>query len=203
MDGEFDRGVRTGADREGAADALLSCLSALPPASPNGWEPAYEPEGWNGDPEKHNCFAYALNEKGSPGLNLRTLQPGDFAGITPRLSQPLYTCGEVHGRLMADARAIHPESIRAVSATQACPAGTYRVALSVDPSRDFHFYRQDPDGSWSHKIGGDPAHRLREGDPRCAAPEYSVYQYSQFCGFYCVSADIGGALPRPNLTDAK
>lgn len=201
MDGEFDRGVRAGADQEGAADPLLSCLSSLPPANPNGWEPSYEPDAWNADPEKHNCFAYALNETGTAAKNLRTLQPGDFAGITPRLSQPLYTCGEVHRRLMADASAIHPESIRAVAADQVCPSGTYRIALSVDPRRDFHFYRQDPDGSWSHKIGGDPAHRLQEGDPRCAAPRYSVYQYDQFCGFYCVSADIGAALPRPNLKD--
>jgi hypothetical protein len=176
-----------------------SCPAALPPANPNGWEPRYAPEVWNADPERHNCFAYALNETGNGARNLRTLQPGDFAGITPRLAQPLYTCEEVHSRLMADARAIHPESIRAVAPDQACPAGTYRIALSVDPQRDFHFYRQDPDGSWSHKIGGDPAHRLQEGDPRCAAPRYSVYEYSQFCGFYCVSADIGADLPAPNL----
>ena len=184
-----------------AVDPVRACLAAQLPAKPNGWEPAYEPDVWNADPEKHNCFAYALDERGSTSRNLRTLQPGDFAGITPRLRQPLYTCEEVHRRLMADAQAIHPESIRAIGENQTCPAGTYRIALSVDPKRDFHFYRQDPEGTWSHKIGGDPAHQLREGDPRCAAPEYSVYQYHQFCSFYCVDASVGDKLPVPNLVD--
>lgn len=183
------------------AAETLRCLASLEGGGPNGWERPYEPDRWNRNPKKHNCFAYALDAEGTAGRSLRTLQPGDFAGITPRLAQPLYTCDEVHARLMADARALGEESIRAVRPDQTCPEGTYRVALAVDPERDFHFYRQDPDGGWSHKIGGDPAHRVAEGDPRCAAPRFSSFQYDQFCNFYCVDAKLGQRLPEPNLKD--
>jgi hypothetical protein len=46
-----------------------------------------------------------------------------------------------------------------------CLAGTYKVALVIDPleqgedllpgNYDYHWYRQNPDGSWSHKPGLD------------------------------------------------
>ena len=35
-----------------------------------------------------------------------------------------------------------------------CASGKYKVALVVDPYYDFHWYRQNADGTWSHKPGG-------------------------------------------------
>ena len=41
--------------------------------------------------------------------------------------------------------------------TDTCPAGTYRVALYFNPSNgDYHWYRQNSDGTWSHKMGLTP-----------------------------------------------
>ena len=32
-------------------------------------------------------------------------------------------------------------------------SGEYAVLLVVDPNNDYHWYRQDSDGTWSHKPG--------------------------------------------------
>ena len=32
------------------------------------------------------------------------------------------------------------------------PEGAYVVALVVDPGNDYHWYRRNPNGTWSHKI---------------------------------------------------
>jgi hypothetical protein len=62
-----------------------------------------------------------------------------------------------------------------------------RVALVLWPGQDFHWYRQDRDGRWSHKPGGGPATNLDSSgrpivDPRTA--DRGPYQV--FCGFYCL-----------------
>jgi hypothetical protein len=65
------------------------------------------------------------------------------------------------------------------------------VALVVDPNRDYHWYRQNPDGSWSHKRGHtavtnvDASGRLI-WDPEAANRNYGSYNYSAFGGYFCV-----------------
>jgi hypothetical protein len=73
----------------------------------------------------------------------------------------------------------------------------HKVALVlgvVEPSTEpfipevvFHWYRQDSDGTWSHKIGISPATNLDSlgnpiTDPRTA--ERGIYDI--FCGCFCV-----------------
>ena len=64
----------------------------------------------------------------------------------------------------------------------------------VDEDEDYHFYRQDPDGFWSHKDGSNPVKRFdAEGkliwNPQTAARNYrpkgSFLNYKDFCGFWC------------------
>ena len=41
-----------------------------------------------------------------------------------------------------------------ISEYEVCPEGTYKVALVLDLNpndMDFHWYRQNKDGAWSHK----------------------------------------------------
>ena len=40
-----------------------------------------------------------------------------------------------------------------VDALSICSPGTYKVALVIDNGYDYHWYRQNPDGTWSHKRG--------------------------------------------------
>ncbi|MBV9102244.1 MAG: hypothetical protein JO060_01570 [Candidatus Eremiobacteraeota bacterium] len=57
------------------------------------------------------------------------------------------------------------------------------------PGYDFHWYRRDRDGTWSHKPGGTEARNVDNSghiitDPRTA----DRGPYTQFCGCYCVCA---------------
>jgi hypothetical protein len=76
-----------------------------------------------------------------------------------------------------------------------CPRGTSKIAMVVHPGEDYHFYRQDSDGWWSHKDGANKVKRFdAEGepiwDPQTAARDYrprgSFLNYRDFCGYYCV-----------------
>ncbi len=75
-----------------------------------------------------------------------------------------------------------------------CPPDMSKIAMVVDPGEDYHFYRQDSDGLWSHKDGANKVKRFdAEGqpiiNPRTAARDYrprgSFLNYTDFCGFYC------------------
>jgi len=70
-----------------------------------------------------------------------------------------------------------------------------KIALVVHPGEDYHFYREDDDGLWSHKDGSNPVKRYdADGNliwnPRTAARDYrkngSYLNYKDFCGFWCV-----------------
>jgi len=105
------------------------------------------------------------------------------------------------------------------SAHAACPAGSYKGALVMDPFTggddvyDYHWYRQDQGGYWSHKPGWGEATNVDASgqvisDPRLANRDYTDsshnsetgeatgYNYSQFGGFFCVptGTPTGGPL---------
>jgi hypothetical protein len=81
-----------------------------------------------------------------------------------------------------------------------CPAGSYKVALVIGQNGsgnyDYHWYRQDSDGLWSHKPGGNAVTRLDSSnqliiDPQNAARDYTSSgrsNYSTFGGYYAVTA---------------
>jgi len=75
-----------------------------------------------------------------------------------------------------------------------CKGCTHLVALVIDPGRDFHWYRLNDDGYWSHKPADTPATDLDASDNKITNPEtadrdhtadYGV-NYTIFCGYYCV-----------------
>jgi len=109
---------------------------------------------WN-DPgvcEHNNCYNYALNMPATypsspPKSWGRFAQPGDRLG-SPRsngFGQPAPSCSEL-------IRYAESDGLTLAGSCGACPPGTSKIILWTDPS-DFHFYRQDIDGSWSHKPG--------------------------------------------------
>jgi hypothetical protein len=58
----------------------------------------------------------------------------------------------------------------------------------IEPLEDYHWYRRDRDGRWSHKPGTDPATNLDNSgnvivDPRTA----DRGPYTVFCGCFCVN----------------
>ncbi len=72
-----------------------------------------------------------------------------------------------------------------------CSDGNYKVAIALS-NTSFHWYRQNPDGTWSHKPGNnnvtkyDAANRIIY-DPEVANRNYSDVNYNRFIGFFEVS----------------
>lgn len=76
-----------------------------------------------------------------------------------------------------------------------CPAGTSKIALVVDESDDYHFFRQDSNGYWSHKPGARSVTNVDAAghkiwDPRMAYLDYTNNEgklnYDIFCSYMCV-----------------
>ncbi|MEW6566690.1 MAG: hypothetical protein AB1449_00695 [Chloroflexota bacterium] len=131
----------------------------------SGSEPAYEPDLWN-DAEGQcfwtdaslvecstNCYAYALDDR-TPLPYGTTLQPGQISGYS--LTAADVTVERIIELSMADAAA-GEYLFEEVAGNEACASGSYKIALVVDPiAPDYHWYRQNPDGTWSSKSGLTP-----------------------------------------------
>jgi len=74
--------------------------------------------------------------------------------------------------------------------------GYYLVALVMAPGVDYHWYRQDSNGMWSHKPGNTASTNIDASglpitNPENANRDYSGSggpNYSQFCGYFYVPA---------------
>lgn len=138
--------------------------------------PKYEPAVWNdadGIQYFNNCYNYACN-----------MQTGTYAQ-PGRASGNMYSnlsCNDVGDGAVSDAL-VSTDCDRGCGCRECC----HQVALVVAPGIDFHWYRRDRNGSWSHKPGGTPATNLDNSgntvnDPRTA--DRGIY--TAFCGCYCV-----------------
>jgi len=82
-----------------------------------------------------------------------------------------------------------------------CAGCTHKVALVVAPGDDFHWYRLDNNGQWSHKPGSDPVRDVDESGNKITNPETADRGiYTSFCGYFCVdetAVGIGGGTSCP------
>lgn len=176
----------------------------------SGSEPEYNPDLWNIRPEirgSHNCYAYAMqyispdateqcaekrrNGKTPTERKCSTPQPGHASGHIRMKYTPIKKCHDITARTIDDNMGIHP-----ITFEQKCPIGTSKIALVVDEAHDYHYYRQDSNGYWSHKPGRNNVTNLDASgqlitDPRFASRDYtrdgaSDLNYKDFCGFFCV-----------------
>ena len=166
----------------------------------SGWEPVYAPHVYNKTRrmrESHNCFAYAFNHMELPPENecnekqctTAFHQPGRRAGF-PRWNEIQgKRCPDLLARLFAEVPGLSKTTF-----TQRCPKGKSKIAYVVDPQEDYHFYRQDRDGWWSHKPGATPVKRTDATgrviyNPELASRNYtdkgSRLDYKYFCGYLC------------------
>lgn len=203
----YDSNIKQGCTREVARGSLYCNVHQNCPASPlNGSEPNYAPEKYNGDVsiyKSHNCYAYSMDvidpklvnqckrntKKNSCRQNFH--QPGALHGDRFTLNtEERRTCPVVEKLMVSDV----PEITKA-SFYQKCPKKMSKIALVVDPGEDYHYYRQDSDGLWSHKDGSNKVKRydaLKKNiiNPKLASRDYrpqgSDLNYEDFCGFYCV-----------------
>jgi len=134
--------------------------------------PPYNPGKWNNDPAirtQNNCYNYAND------LITNTFaQPGRGSG-------PMYgalSCAEVHAAASRD-------GLAPVPAAAGTPAEGHFAALVVAPGLDFHWYRLDSSGLWSHKPGQTAARDTDNSGAKISDPQTCDRgPYSDFCGFF-------------------
>ena len=143
--------------------------------------PSYEPWKWNDDEEiteSNNCYNYACD-----------MITGTFAqpGQKNKLFIGDCTCDEVSAFSIEDGLQIKLED-------KTCPDSCWAVALFIAPDGPFgltyHWYRQDSDGTWSHKYGKRPATNLDESTNIITDPTKADRgDFTRFCGYYSVCKD--------------
>lgn len=165
---------------------------------------------WNRHAKNNNCYAFAFDalREDSPGK----LQPGDFAQLPDIPDGEKYRCGDLVTRILQD----HPEAT-VLPVGHPAPSGAgHRVALFVDnqgEKRDYHFYREMPDGTWWHKPGSLPVSKVDDAgkvirDPLDADRDYtrdgdesSNFNYATFCAILWVPDGITPVTPLDELED--
>ncbi len=185
----------------------------------NGEELDYDPKEWNDKPNvknSHNCYTYFLNSQINPiftkcsnlikdakldKCSQLKAQPGDFHTLVTEGSlsnkNRVYSCKDMTQKVLND----NP-SIEISTFDKKCKPGSYKGALVVDPGNTYHFYRQNKDGSWSHKPGIlDVTNVDADGNiiyfPHIANRNYKEKKdnginYTDFCNYMCV--------PKKNIT---
>ena len=168
----------------------------------SGAEPKVNMEAWNKNSnlrESHNCFSYAMNAidnklikecKETEDCNTSFHQPGYASGYGHFPDKHDKGCNDMVSRLWGD----NPDVIP-IEFEQRCPGKTSKIALIVDPKRDYHFLRQDSDGMWSHKPGAMEVTTKDASGRPILRPDRAFFiytnhkdplRYTKFCGYHCV-----------------
>ena len=168
----------------------------------SGYEPKYEPERWNTAKEirtTHNCYSYAMNVmdprqieacKRDKDCNVPFHQPGSVSGYPRFNDKDPKTCPNMIARLLGDNPVFKPSSFELQ-----CPRNHSKIALVVDEDQDYHFLRQDTNGFFSDKPGGQPVkNKDAQGhkifDVQLANLNYNrpkdSLNYDRFCGYFCI-----------------
>ncbi|MEK5234536.1 hypothetical protein NST99_02310 [Paenibacillus sp. FSL L8-0470] len=149
-----------------------------------GYEHPYDTSVWAPLTDKANCYAYMLNISTYSG---HKLQPGEKAG---NIFSSLTTTSIINAA-QADMPYLS-KSIRSSSYSEVPGYREYKVALVIAPNYDYHWYRQDADGGWSHKRGLTAidfrdASGISIRNPQTANRNYgNGLNYSTFSGWYII-----------------
>lgn len=152
--------------------------------------PSYTPSFWNDGSTvqwNNNCYNYSNNKRTDTFA-----QPGRAAGaIYSSLS-----CPSVGPAAEADGLDPLPPSGQCSSW---CGAQT-KLALVVAPGWDYHWYRRDTDGKWTHKPGATQATNVDNSGNNITNPETADRgPYTQFCGYYCSCSSSTEGQGRENI----
>ncbi len=135
--------------------------------------PTYQPNFWNDGSTiqwNNNCYNYGNNKRTDTFA-----QPGQAAGAMYTALQ----CSNVRTAAIAD-------GLKAVSGPNQCPKKECTVALVVAPGWDFHWYRRDKNGMWTHKPGSTQATNRDNSNNTISNPETANRgPYTDFCGYMC------------------
>jgi hypothetical protein len=150
---------------------------------PYTWStPSYYPWYWNGDGNRkinNNCYNYANNR-----LTDSFAQPGRASG------QQIGSQGEVHQRCLQD-------GLLATNASNPPPNGKTRIVAYTGTFFhdgqwywDYHFWRRDNNGMWSHKPGQTDATNVDLSGNPIANPETANRGfYNSLVSYYFTPSD--------------
>jgi hypothetical protein len=141
---------------------------------------------------KTNCYAYALDCPSAgwavPGRLLRKRENS--------IPDRLITVSNMQSLLKRDGliEISEEEALKGKFHTVACAIGE-----KFSCGKDFHFYRKDPDGRWSHKTGPYVPKKVSEVD------KYFIEHFSRyniFVGYFAVPENGIIYIPRNDLAAA-
>lgn len=162
-------------------------INTIAPTS--GSEPKYEPNKWNNNNKiknNNNCYSYSLN---SYSIKKDKPQPGYFANFSS-LRESDYKCPTFLLRLKKDNPTLYVERFN-----KPCKKTYHKAFIAIDNSGDpdYHFYRQDSNGYWSHKPGRQDVINVDADDkliinPLTSNRNFQNYNYKIPCFFFCVNS---------------
>jgi len=128
--------------------------------------------------------------KETENCNVGFHQPGYASGHGYFPEKHNKACIDMVSRLWGD----NPD-VKVTRFEKKCPYNTSKIALIVDPRRDYHFVRQDSEGTWSHKPGAMDVTTLDASGRPIIRPDRALFlyknkkdplMYTKMCGYYCV-----------------
>jgi hypothetical protein len=157
-------------------------------------KPIWNPDLWNNleNVDIINCYSYAFNYIEN---NLeKKLQPGELSNEKFKS----YDCFEIEDKIKNDYGINYLNKLN--SKDDIIPCNHYKIALVIDNNskdKDYHFYREDLNGFWSHKTGKDQiSNKDASGnlikDPHNADRNYKDLEddddnnYNFFCSYYSI-----------------
>ena len=198
-----------------------NCRDFYKQTTTNGYEPTLNNWSHPYVEGSHNCYSYFVDDinkeivskcknecinnhkKGCPKKIEECgdfkPQPGDYHMLLTEGSlknkKRIYKCPQMEKKIMND----NPSLIKR-QFLEKCPPQHYKGSMVIDPDHTFHFYRQNKDGTWSHKPGTLPVTDKDADGKVIYAPHFSnrdytkdrensnkdPINYTDVCGYYCI-----------------
>ena len=161
----------------------------------NGYELDYNPDYWN-DYFKTTtvCYNYALDSTIYSYMTIGESYEGNFDLYSNIEYYVEYDSNHlVYHNQLTNEEVVGFILIPLDSINTVCPDGTYKVALFVDPiAFDYHWYRQNSDGTWSHKPSIDSVRDFDSNgsiiyNPLLCSRQESSRNYTDYIGCYAVT----------------
>lgn len=173
---------------------LGTCLISTSALASRAVVHSYYPDFWNNNTQSHNnCYNYATNKRTN-----NFAQPG-YASGDLGFQKNTFTCEAVMNGAIKD-RGL--ELVTSSYDPDSNYNNNYRTlqALVISPGYDYHWYRRDKDGTWSHKPGQTSATNKDNSGHTIYNPETANRgKYGTFCGYFRSSSSaMGGGARRSN-----
>ena len=172
---EYVRSTITSSSPRGTLDIEALASPSCPPCGGND-SPSFNPRYWNVPARQrtNNCYNYANNRATNTYA-----QPGRGSGsIFSSLN-----CNDV-------GKAAGRDGLRREPSYKASTAGWY-TALVIWLGKDYHWYRQDENGCWSHKPGQTPARNIDDSGNAISDPKHCDRgNYRIFCSYFVTNSRV-------------